>query len=109
MHMILQICKSCGNKFLMVQISSNGEIIKNISTYPKNDICSHYICSRLHKSSDPLSLLPNFAIKACKIDFVCSIYFWFSFYCLCASFNYKSMYLYALSDMETGGTPLFVK
>ena len=31
-HMIKQICKSCENKFLMVQISSNGEIIKVLST-----------------------------------------------------------------------------
>ena len=62
--MIKYICKSCGNTFLMVQMSSNGEIIKNISTYPKINICSHHICSRLHKSSDPLSLLPHFAMKA---------------------------------------------
>ena len=84
----------------MVQISSNGEIIKNIFTYPKNNICSHHICSRLHNSSDPLSLLPNFAIKACRISFVYSIYFWFSFYCACASFNNNLMYIYTLSETE---------
>ena len=95
----------------MVQLSSNGEIIKNISTYPKINICSHHICSRLHKSSDPLALLPSFAIKACKIDFVYSIYFWFSFsfYCARTSFNHKLMYLCALSGMEKGGAPLFLK
>ena len=64
---------------MMVQISSNGEIIKNIFPYPINNICSHYICSRLHKSSDPLYLLSNSAIKACRIDFVYSIYFGFLF------------------------------
>ena len=84
----------------MVQISSNGEIIKNIFTYPKINICSHHICSSLHESSDPLSLLPNFVIKACRIDLVYSIYFWFSFYCACASFFHRLMYLYALSEME---------
>ena len=109
MHMIKYICKSCGNTFLMFQMSSNGEIIKNISTYPKINICSHHICSRLHKSSDPLSLLPHFAIKACRIDFVYSIYFCFSFYCTCASFNHKLIYLYALLEMEKGGAPLFLK
>ena len=93
----------------MVQLSSNGEIIKNISTYPKINICSHHIFSRLHKSSDPLNLLPSFAIKAGKIDFVYSIYFRFSFYCACASFNHKLMYLCALSEMENGGAPLFLK
>ena len=84
----------------MIQISSNREVIKNISTYPEINISSHHICSRLHKSSDPLSLLPNFAIKACRIDSVYSIYFWFSFYCACTSFNHKLMYLYALLEME---------
>ena len=54
----------------MVQISSNGEIIKDISTYPKINICSHQICSGLQKSSDPLSLLPNVAIQTCRINFV---------------------------------------
>ena len=92
----------------MLQMSSNGEIIKNISTYPKNNICSHHICSRLHKSCDPLSSLPNFAITACRIDFVYSIYFWFSFYCACTSFNHKLMYLYVLLEMEKGGAPLFL-
>ena len=51
----------------MIQIPSDGAIIKNISTYPKLNICSHHMCSRLHKSSDLLSLLPSFAIKACRI------------------------------------------
>ena len=60
-------------------------------------------------SSDPLSLLHNFAIKACRIDFVYNIYFWFSFYCACASFNHKLMYLYVLSEMEKGGAHLFLK
>ena len=109
MHMIKQICKSCGNKFLMVQESLNGEVIKNIPTYPKINICSHHICSRLHKSSGPLSFLPNFAIKACRIDFVYTLYFWFSFNCACVSFNHKFMYLYALSEMGKGGASLFFK
>ena len=93
----------------MVQISTNGEIIRYISTYTKINICSHHIYSRLHKSSDPLTLLPNFAIKTCRIDCVYSIYFWFSFYCACVSFYHKLMYLYALSEMEKGGAPLFFK
>ena len=65
--------------------------------------------SRLHKSSDPLFLLPHFAIKACRTDFVYSIHFCFSFYCACASFNHKLIYLYALLEMEKGGAPLFLK
>ena len=32
-------------------------------------------------------MLPNFAIQAYRIDFVHRIYFWFSFYCACASFK----------------------
>ena len=93
----------------MIQMPSNGEIIKGISTYLKINICSHHICSRLHKSSGPLSLLLNFVIQACRIDCVYSNYFWFSFYCACASFYHKLMYLYALSEMEKGGAPLFLK
>ena len=46
MYAIKQICKSYGNKFLMLQISRNGEIFKGISTYPKINTFSHYICSR---------------------------------------------------------------
>ena len=77
--MIKYICKSCGNTFVMVQMSSNGEIIKNISTYLKIIMCSHHLCSRLHKSSDQLSVLPHFVIKACRIDFVYKSTFVFLF------------------------------
>ena len=45
-------------------------------------------------------MLPKFAIQACRIDFVHRIYFWFSFYCACASFKRKLMYLYIRSEME---------
>ena len=53
--------------------------------------------------------MPIFAIKACRIDFVYSIYFWFSFDCVSASFNHELMYLYALPEMEKGDAPLFSK
>ena len=52
------ICSNTYVNHVVVQISSNGEIIKNISTYPKINICSHHVCSRLHKSSDSLSFCP---------------------------------------------------
>ena len=38
-------------------------------------------------------IVPNLAIKACRIDCVYGIYFWFSFYCASASFINKIMYL----------------
>ena len=88
-------------------MSSDGEII--IKTCLPTLKFPHHICSRLHKSSDPLSLMPIFAIKACKIDFAYSTYSWFSFYCACASFNHKLMCLHALPEMEKGDAPLFSK
>ena len=50
----------------------------------------------------PIIHAGNFAIQACRIDFVHRIYFWFSFYCACPSFKHTLMYLYIQWD-----APLF--
>ena len=77
----------------------------NKNIYPKISICLHHICSRLHKSSDPLSLLPYFPIKACRIDFVYSIYFWFSFYCTCVSFKGAPLFFFCFKKYAPHAPP----
>ena len=94
---------------MMVQESSNGEIIKNISTYPNLTFAQTIYVHGLINPVIPLFLLPNFAIKTCRIDFVYSVYFGFSIYCACAYFNNKLMYLHAPSETEKGSAPLFLK
>ena len=92
----------------MLQISSNGNIFKGLSTYPKINTFSRHIF-KVSNCSDPLLLLPNFAMQSCRIDFVHIIYFWFPFYCTCASSKHELMHLFIQSEMEKWGASLFLK
>ena len=76
----------------MVQISSNGELIKDLSSYPKINICSPHISSRHKNVVTHYPCCPISAVQACRIEFSHRIYFWFSFYCACTSFKHKSRY-----------------
>ena len=89
----------------MIQISSNGEIIKDISTYPKLTFTHTMYVQGFINLVNPLSLLSFFAVKACRI--VSTLDFLFT--ALAHHLIIKLMYLYTLSEMKKGGAPLFLK